>query len=144
MAAPLVAHADDGAVAGIQRRKQRRRSVALVVVGQGPATVLVQRQTGLRPIQGLDLALLIQALHDRMFRRVPIEPHNRLQCLGEPGIMADIGTLYQVGLSSSEAAEPPARQNGKGCPSRTRIGVRRYGANMFFRASGSRLPLAAE
>jgi hypothetical protein len=46
MALPLVAHADDGAVEGVQRRKQCHHSVALVVVGRVPQRPFLSGKPG--------------------------------------------------------------------------------------------------
>src|SRR5436190_16411725 len=65
---PGVALTDDPPLQDLQSRKERGRAVTLVVVRHGPATALLQRQTGLRAVQGLDLTLLIYAEHDRLRR----------------------------------------------------------------------------
>ena len=83
MTMPVVAHADHGAIQRVHGREQRGGSVSLVVVGHGSAAPLLQRQPGLRAVQRLDLALLIGAKHDGMFRRVEIEPNDGFQFLGE-------------------------------------------------------------
>src|SRR5450755_2925304 len=44
MAVPVIAHADHGAIQSIQGREQSSGSVALVVVGHGSATSLLQWQ----------------------------------------------------------------------------------------------------
>ena len=65
--------ADDFASRHIQCGKQRRRAVALVVVGAPLGLTGPHRQDRLRPIERLDLALLIGAQHQRPFGRVEIQ-----------------------------------------------------------------------
>jgi hypothetical protein len=47
--------ADDRAVEHVQRGEQRRRAVALVVVGHGAGAFLLQGQAWLCSVEGLDL-----------------------------------------------------------------------------------------
>ena len=51
---------DNRAVEDIQRGKERRRSMALVIMCHGPGAAFLQRQAGLGPVERLDLALLIE------------------------------------------------------------------------------------
>jgi len=59
VAVPLHVLADHGAIEDIECGKQRRRAMALVVVGQRGAASLLHRQAGLRAVERLDLRLLI-------------------------------------------------------------------------------------
>ena len=59
MAVALHVLADHRAIEDIERGKQRRRAMALVVVGQRGAASLLHRQAGLRAVERLDLRLLI-------------------------------------------------------------------------------------
>lgn len=43
----------------VERREERGRAVAFVVVGHGRAASLLHRQTGLGPVESLDLRLLV-------------------------------------------------------------------------------------
>ena len=61
MTMPIIAHADHSAIEGIHGGEQSGCPVPFVVVGHGPATTLFHRQTGLRPIQRLNLTLLVGA-----------------------------------------------------------------------------------
>ena len=69
MPVPGIALADHPAFDDLQGGKQRRGAVAMVVVRVGATAPGLERQTGLRAIQGLDLTLLIDAQHDRVLRR---------------------------------------------------------------------------
>src|SRR5262249_16995372 len=63
MAMALIAVADDFAGENIQRRKQSRRTVSLIVMCHGAATAFLQRQPRLSALQSLNLALLVDAEH---------------------------------------------------------------------------------
>src|SRR5205823_3259115 len=53
--------ANDLALENFQRRKQRRSPVAHVIMSESAATAFVEWQTRLSAVQGLNLALLINA-----------------------------------------------------------------------------------
>jgi hypothetical protein len=57
----------------IERRKQRRRAVPFVVVRPTLDLPRLHRQQGLRPVEGLNLGLLVDAEHRRVRRRIHIE-----------------------------------------------------------------------
>ncbi len=59
MGVSLHAAAEHGAVEDVQRRKQRRGAVALVVMGHGAALAGFERQAGLGAVQGLDLRFFV-------------------------------------------------------------------------------------
>ena len=63
---PWVAFTDHLAVQHVERRKQRRGAIAFVVVRHRAAAAFLQRQSRLRPIQRLNLALFIQTQHQRL------------------------------------------------------------------------------
>ena len=65
---PVVRHAaaDDLAVEHVEGGEQRRRAVALVIVGHRAALAGLQRQAGLGAVERLDLALLVDRQHHRM------------------------------------------------------------------------------
>ena len=54
---PVTLHvlADDAAIQHIERRKERGRAVAFIVMGQGLAAALFQRQAGLGALKCLNL-----------------------------------------------------------------------------------------
>lgn len=103
---PVALHVLPEHLAGqdIERREQRGRPVALVVVGHGGAAPLLQRQPRLRAIEGLDLGLLVEAEDHGMSRRAAIEPDDIVQFFDEGGI---VGELEQA---------PPMRSQTMGSP----------------------------
>jgi hypothetical protein len=58
-----LALADHSALDQMEGSKQRRGPVRAIVVGVGAAASGLERQSGLRAIEGLDLALLVDAKH---------------------------------------------------------------------------------
>src|SRR5260370_40223319 len=57
MPMPLHVATDDRAVENVQRSKQRRRSMALVIMRHGPGGAFIQRSATLRAVARLSLAL---------------------------------------------------------------------------------------
>ena len=87
-----------------QGGKQAVVSMGLVVVRPGAAAALLQGQVGLRPIQGLNLALLIDTQHHRLLRRVEIESHHVGELFQKPGVAGEFESLLAMGL---EVVAPP-------------------------------------
>jgi len=83
MPMPLLAETDHFAAGGIERGEQCGRSVTLVIVGHRSGPTRLQRQARLRAVQGLHLALLIDAQNNGLVRRIEIEPNDRFQLLAE-------------------------------------------------------------
>ena len=95
-------------VARFQRRKQRGRSVALVVVGHRSRAPLLDGESRLPAVQRLNLAFLpafileengraisaslrfIAGKHHRMFRWVQVKPHDGLQLFGEVLVVGEL------------------------------------------------------
>ena len=69
----------------------------------GLPAALLQRQTGLCPIERLDLAFLIAAQHQGMLGRIQVQTHHAFEFLGKPWILADLEGLYQVRLQGGDA-----------------------------------------
>ena len=65
-------------------------AVALVVVGHGPGTPLLQRQARLGTVQRLDLGLLIHAQNHGMRRRLDIQAHDVADLLGEAWVVGEL------------------------------------------------------
>ena len=87
MAMLLHAAPDHGSVEHVERGEQRRRAVAFVVVGHGPAFAGLERQAGLRAVERLDLAFLVDRDDDGVRGRVHVEADDVLDLLGEIGIV---------------------------------------------------------
>ena len=97
--------ADDLAVEHVERGEQRRRAVALVVVGHGAGAALLHRQAGLGAVERLDLALLVDREHDGMGRRIDIEPDDVAQLVDELRIVGELELPDPVRLQAMGAPD---------------------------------------
>ena len=97
---PVTLHvaADDGAVEDIQRGEQRRRAVALVVVGHGAEAAFLQRQARLGAVERLDLAFLVDAKHDGMGGWIDIEPTTSCSLAAKSGSVESLKLPHPVRL----------------------------------------------
>ena len=94
----------------VQRGEQRGRPVAGVV--RGPALRLAggHRQQGLRAVQGLHLALLVDRQDDGILRRAHVQADDVADLLDEVGVGGELEGLAEVGL---EAEGPPDAADGR-------------------------------
>jgi hypothetical protein len=84
--------------------------MAHVVVRHRCRATTLEWQTQLRAIQRLNLALLVSAQHNGVFRWIEIQPNDVPELLGEPRIVAELEGLNEVG------AQPVAMPNPRyGC-----------------------------
>lgn len=98
MAVALLTQAKEFAVERVERSKQCRRAVALVVVRHGLAAPLLQGQPWLSSIQRLNLTLLACAQNQRVFRRIQIQANDGFQLVGKLRVAANLERLDQVRL----------------------------------------------
>jgi len=75
---PMALHvaADDGSVEHVHGREQHGPAVPLIM-GHGSSAALLHQQAGLSAIEGLDLALFVDAEHDGERRRIDIDARPR-------------------------------------------------------------------
>ena len=92
------ARADHVARQCAQRGEQGRRPMPFVVVRHRSCTPLLDRQTRLRTVERLNLALLIDREDERVLWRVEIKADNVFEFLHEVGIVADLEGADQVRL----------------------------------------------
>src|SRR5215510_14333789 len=95
---PRMALADDQAGLHIERSKQRRGAVALVIVGHRRRAALLQRKARLGAIQRLNLALFVDAQHQRSIRWIHVEPDDISHLLFELWIVRYLEPTYQMRL----------------------------------------------
>ncbi len=90
---PMLGQAGADQLAGqdLKGREQGRRAVALVVVRHRAAPALRQREARLRPVEGLDLALLIRAQHQGVLGRIQVQPDHVGQLLHEAAVALEGG-----------------------------------------------------
>ena len=106
MPVPLRAVPHDLAGGDVQRRKEGGGAVPLVVVRHRSCPPLLERQPGLRAIQRLDLALLVDREHHRPLRRRNIQPDHVLQLLDEVRILRELERLDPVRLQAVSLPDP--------------------------------------
>src|SRR5207342_1721661 len=95
--------ADDGPVEDVERSKQGRGAMALVVVRHGAEPALLQRQARQGAIESLDLALLVERKHDGVGRRIDIEPDHVAQLVDEVRIVRELELPITVRLKPVRA-----------------------------------------
>ena len=106
-----VAFTDDGALEEVQRGEERGRPVALVVMGEGARAAPLHGQRRLRPVECLDLALLVDAQDDGLVGRVEIETHDVDELLGEVRVPAQLEAAHPVGRQAMSV--PDALDGGR-------------------------------
>src|SRR5436190_3247652 len=109
MAMPILALPNQLAVGHIERRKQGRGAVADIIMRHGSGASFLERQSRLRAIERLDLALLIAAENDRMLGRIQIEADHILELLHELRVVGDFEGPHQMRLQSMRAPDAPNR-----------------------------------
>ena len=87
MAMALHVVADDRSVEDVHGREQSGRPVPLVVMGHSSGAAPLHRQAGLSTIEGLDLALFVDAEHHGVGRRIDIETDHAAQLVDELGVV---------------------------------------------------------
>ena len=93
--------ADDLARFHIQRGEQRGRAVPLIIVCHGGCAPLLERQTGLRPIQRLDLRLLINTQNHSPIRWIKVETDDIRDLFLEQRVIRDLEPLREMRLQAS-------------------------------------------
>ena len=76
VAMALLALTDHGAVEGIECGKKCGCAMTFVVMGHRRGASLLHRQTGLRAVKRLYLALLVAAQHERVLGWIQVQTHD--------------------------------------------------------------------
>ncbi len=89
---PVAGHvlAEDLASKRVERRKQRRRSVAFVIMRHGGGAALFHWQSRLRTVERLYLRLFVDAQHHGVRRRADIETDNVMKLLNKGRILREL------------------------------------------------------
>jgi hypothetical protein len=113
---PVALHVapDDGAVEYVERGKQRRGSVPLVVMRHGSTAPLLHGQPGLGTVEGLDLALLVERQDDGVRGRLDIKADDISELSSELGIGGELELPYPVRLQSMRAPDALHRGDADG------------------------------
>jgi hypothetical protein len=90
--------ADHFAIEHAQRGEQCGGAVALVVVRHGPAAPLLDRQSWLGTIEGLNLAFLVDAQHQGFVWRVEIKADHIIELFDKTLVAAELESLGQMRL----------------------------------------------
>src|SRR3546814_2864012 len=80
----------------VERGEERRRAVALVVVGHGAGAALLHGQAGLGAVERLDLALLVDRQHHGVGRRIDIQADDGRELLGEGRVVRQLEVPPEV------------------------------------------------
>ena len=100
MAMAFHALADDLAVKYIERREQGGDAVALVIVGRRAGAPLLHRQHWLGPVEGLNLAFLIDRQDNGVVRRINVQPDDLLQFGRELRIVGELELPHAMRLKT--------------------------------------------
>ena len=110
MAVLRVAGSGDLAGRDLQRGVEAGGAVALVVVGHPLRLAGLDRQRRLGAVQRLDLGLLIDAQHQRAFRRVEVEPDDVDHLLDQLRVVGELERADLVGLELVITPDPVHRR----------------------------------
>ena len=99
--------ADDQARLDVQRGEERGGAMALVIMGHRRRPSLLEGQARLRPIERLDLGLLIDAEHNSPIRRVEVEPDDVGDLLLKHRVVRDLEPLHDMRLQPGIRPYPP-------------------------------------
>ena len=94
----------------LERGEQARRPVARVVVGVALDLAGLQRQHRRRPVERLDLGLLVEAQDDRPLGRGEVEPDDVADLGLELRVGAELERLGPMGLDADRLPDPPDRR----------------------------------
>jgi hypothetical protein len=110
-----LALANDSPIERVQRGKQRRHTMSLVIMGHRLSAASLQRQARLGPVKRLDLGLLIAAQDQGALRGIEIQPDDVLEFLDEVPVVRYLEALYPMRLESVRLPDAPhARRTDAG------------------------------
>ena len=98
--------ADDGAIKQAQRREQGRGAVPFIVVCHGPTATLLQWKTRLGAIESVNLAFLVNGEHQRLVRRIEVEPDHVMELLDKLSVAAELERPDEVRLETVPSPDP--------------------------------------
>ena len=90
--------ADHLAIEHAESSKQSCRSMANVIVCHRSAPALLQRKTGLGPVESLDLAFFVQAQNKRLVRWIQVQSHDIHQLLDKVLVPTEFEGIDQMGF----------------------------------------------
>jgi hypothetical protein len=105
-AVPAPALGQDLAGLDDQGGEQRRGAMPDVVMRTPLNLTRAHRQQRLRAVQGLDLALLVQAQHQRLVRRIQVQPDDIAHLLDEQRVARELEGLAPMRLQAKGPPDP--------------------------------------
>ncbi len=102
-----LALANDTPIERVHRGKQRRHTMTLVVVGHRLSATSLQWQTRLRPIQRLDLGLLVATEDQGVLRGIEIQPDDVFQLLREALVVRHLEARDPMRLEAVRLPDAP-------------------------------------
>src|SRR5271156_3289746 len=106
MAVALHALSDHRTGGDIERGKQGSGAMALVIMRHGAGSTLFHRQPRLGAVERLDLALLVNAEHQGVVRRVEVEADDILHLLNKLLIVRQLEAAREMRLQSVPMPNP--------------------------------------
>ena len=91
---------DDGPFGNVERSEKRCGPMAPIIVCHRTASAALYRQSRLRTIQRLNLALFVDAEHDRLVRRIQIQAYYVGQLFAKAWVCRELKRLDAVRLES--------------------------------------------
>lgn len=107
---PRHAVADDFPIEHAQGREQGGRAVAFVVVRHGATAAPLQRKAWLGAVEGLDLALLVDAQDQGLVRGIEVEPDDIVELLDKLLVPAELEGPDEMGLETMLLPDTPNRR----------------------------------
>src|SRR3989441_6751741 len=104
-AVPVVELADDLARRNVQGGEERGGAVTGVIVGPPLHLPGPHGQQRLRAIQRLDLGFLVDAQHERLIRRIEVEPHDVPHLVDEQRVLRQLERLHPVRAQAERAPD---------------------------------------
>src|SRR5215472_4983199 len=102
VAVARLALGDNRTMQHVERREQSGGAVAVIIVGYAFDVAQAHRQHRLGTFQRLDLALLVDAQHQRLVRRIEIQTHDVAHLLYEERVGRELEALSAMRLQTEQ------------------------------------------
>lgn len=116
MTMALFASGEDPARSDVQGGKECQGSVPDIVVGHALHVPQSHGQNGLSPVQGLNLAFLIDTENHGIFRRIQVQADDIPDLFNKKGVGRDLEMALPVRLQAEGIPDSLDRRSRKGCP----------------------------
>jgi len=102
-----LALANDTSIECVHRGKQRRHTMALVIMRHRLSATSLQRQARLGPVKRLDLGLLVATEDQGVLRGIEIQADDGLEFLGKALVVRHLEALYPMRLEAVRLPDAP-------------------------------------